>query len=401
MTLLLVFAVTLLAAVLVSELAERSILSASVLFLIAGFLTGRGFFGAAPELNRNLLERLSEIALFSILFTDGLRTRGIRSILDSWHLPGRALLIGMPVTILAIALLARYSLHTSWVPAFLIAAVLSPTDPVFVSGIFRFQGITDHVKRLLNVESGLNDGLALPIVVLLLAQLRGQHENVWPVVLELLIGIVIGVGVPWLGIRLEESRLFKAVGIFQPLNAFSLGLLVLAICYGTGANLFLAAFAAGISVATFSTSVAESFQRFGELLAELFKLAALLIFGAMMAPRLFVALSGWDYLFIALATFLIRPPAVLLSLLGTELGWHERLLAGWFGPKGFASVVYGLLILHAGLTHLAHLVGLAVTASIVVFSSTDILLGRWFEAHHVPKSPPSQTADPGVSQPQH
>ncbi len=75
-----------------------------------------------------------------------------------------------------------------------------------------------------------------------------------------------------------------------------------------------------------------------------------------------------------------------MSLVGTELHWRERLLAGWFGPKGFASVVYGLLILQAGVPHLAHLVGMAVTASIVVFSSTDILVGRWFESHHVAHS---------------
>src|SRR5438067_265362 len=83
------------------------------------------------------------------------------------------------------------------------------------------------------------------------------------------------------GIWQEKSRFFKAVGLFEPLNAFALGLLVLAICYRTGANLFLGAYAAGISVATFSSSVAESFQTFGELIAELLKLSALLVFGAM------------------------------------------------------------------------------------------------------------------------
>jgi sodium/hydrogen antiporter len=386
MTLLLVFAVTLLIAVLVSDVAEKSILSASILFLAAGFLTGRGVFGPAPELGRNLLERLAEIALFSILFTDGIKTGGARSIVESWRLPGRALLVGMPLTILGIAALAHYLLRTQWVPAFLIAAVLSPTDPVFVSAIFRFEGISARVKRLLNFESGLNDGLALPVVWMLLARMREKPENLGIIALDLLLGIAIGVAVPWIGVRLEESRFFKAVGLFQPLNAFALGLLVLAISYRTGANLFLAAYAAGISVGTFSSSVSESFERFGELLAELFKLAALLIFGAMIAPQFFISLSAWDYLFIFLATFAVRPPAVAVSLAGTELTWRERVLAGWFGPKGFASVVYGLLILHAGLTHLAHLVGLAVTASIIVFSSTDILVGRWFEAHHVPES---------------
>jgi sodium/hydrogen antiporter len=294
MTLLLVFAVTLLIAVLVSDIAERSILSASILFLAAGFMTGRGFFGAAPEVGRPLLQQLSEIALFSILFTDGIRTGGIKSIASHWHLPGRALLIGMPLTIAGIALLARYLLHTAWIPALLVGAVLSPTDPVFVSALFRFEAVPKSVKTLLNIESGLNDGLALPIVVLLLARIAGRHEDLWHIAVELLLGILVGLCIPWIGILLEESRFFNAVGLFRPLNAFALGLLVLAICYLTGANLFLGGYAAGISVASFSDSVSESFESFGELLAELFKLAALLIFGALLAPHFFTALWRRD-----------------------------------------------------------------------------------------------------------
>lgn len=391
MTLLLVFAVTLLIAVLVSDIAERSILSAAILFLLAGFLTGRGWLGLTAHISHDLLQRLCEIALFSILFTDGMRTGGVCAITEFWHLPGRALLIGMPLTIAGIAVLAHYSLTSGWIPAFLIAGVLSPTDPVFVSAIFRFEGISDRVKHLLTVESGLNDGVALPIVLVLLSRLNGKGESLPEVAIELLLGIAIGSIIPWLGIRLEQIHFFKAVGLFRPLNAFALGLLVLATCYRTGANLFLAAYAAGISLASFGGDFVQSFHRFGELLAELFKLAAILVFGVMIAPRFFEVLSAGDFVFIFVATFAIRPPAVVLSLIRTELTWHERVLAGWFGPKGFASVVYGLLILQAGLTHLAHLVGLAVTASIVVFSSTDMLVGRWFEKHHVRKSPRSET----------
>jgi len=394
MTLLLIFAATLLIAVLVSDVVERSVLSAAVLFLVAGCLAGNGYLGAPPQLNNQFLQRMSEIALFSILFTDGMHTGGIHAIKKSWHLPGRALLIGMPLTIVGIAVLAHYLLGTDWLSAFLIGSVLSPTDPVFVSAIFRFEEISQPVKQLLNVESGLNDGLALPIVLVLLAKMNGQKGGSLLLTGELLLGIVVGVAVPWLGIRLERSRFFKAVGLFQPLNAFALGLLVMAICYSTQANLFLGAYAAGISLATFGESAVESFRQFGELIAELFKLSALLVFGAMIAPRLFVALPGWQYIFIFLAVFAVRPPAVILSLVGTELTTRERLVAGWFGPKGFASVVYGLLILEAGVTNLAHLVGLAVALSIVVYSSTDILVGRWFEAHHVPES---ETVDPAGS----
>ena len=391
MTLLLVFAVTLVIAVLVSDIAENSILSTAILFLVAGFLTGRGWLGAPPHLHGDLLQRMSEIALFSILFTDGIRTGGVRRIIETWHLPGRALLIGMPLTIAGIALLAHYLLSASWIYSFLVAAVLSPTDPIFVSAIFRFENIPYRVKSLLNVESGLNDGLALPIVVLLLARISPNGSDVRIVTEELLLGILIGIAVPWLSIRLEQTRFFKAAGLYEALNAFSIGLLVMAICYSTGANLFLGAYAAGITIASMGGSAARSFGKFGELIAELLKLSALLIFGAVIAPNFFAALSAPDYAFIFLAVFAVRTPAILLSLAGTELSFQEKLLAGWFGPKGFASVVYGILILQAGITYLAHLVGLAVAASIFVYSSTDILIGRRFEAHQ--ESPASDSEE--------
>ena len=228
--------------------------------------------------------------------------------------------------------------------------------------------------------------MALPVVLLLLTQLTAKREHLSGVVLELLAGVAIGIVVPWLGIRLEASRFFKAVGLFQPLSAFAIGLLVLAICYRFSANLFLGTCAAGISISTFSSAVADSFERFGELIAELLKLAALLVFGAMISPNLFRDMSVWDYVFTVLATFAVRPPSVILSLAGTRLTWHEKFIAGWFGPKGFASVVYGLLILQGGQVHLAHVVGLAVVTSVLVFSSTDILIGQWFEQHGMPKS---------------
>ena len=379
MTLFLVFAITLLIAVLVSGLAQRSILSSAILFLVAGFLLGDGVFGTAPRLSESLLERLAEVALYSILFTDGIRSSGLRSVLQSWRLPARALAFGMPLTVAGIAVLARFLLSVSWAEAFLMGAVLSPTDPVFVSAIFRFKGVPGRVKRLLNVESGLNDGLALPLVLLSIAGVTNGGDDMPLIVEELLAGIAIGIFIPWLGIRLEASRFFKAAGLYEPLNAFAIGLLVMAICYVTGANLFFGAYAAGLSVATFSASVAESFRHFGELVAELLKLLALVVFGGMVAVNFFALLPGREYLFILIATFAVRPVVMAISLSGSALQWRERLVAGWFGPKGFASVVYGLLILQAGLSRLAHLVGLAVAASIVIFSSTDILVGRWFQ----------------------
>ena len=379
MELLLAFAVTLVIAVLVSGLAEQTVLSVAVLFLVSGFLLGIGSFGSIHELDPHLLQRIAELALYSVLFTDGMKTGGIHQVGSFWRLPSRALLIGMPLTIGGIAVLAHYMAGLDWARGFLLGAALSPTDPVFVAAIFRFEAVPDRVKRLLNIESGLNDGLALPPVMLLLAYTGVRGVGLARTIEELALGIAIGFAVPWICIRLEKTRLFRASGLFHPLNAFALGLLVLAACYLTGANLFLAAFGAGISVATFGPSFTESFREFGQLVTELLKLAALLLFGAVIAPRFFTPLPGVQYVFIALAVFAVRPLVIWLSLLGSQLTRQESLLAGWFGPKGFASVIYGLLIYEGGLPHMGHLIGLAVAASIVVYSSSDILIGRWFQ----------------------
>jgi len=393
MTIFLIFAITLVIAVLVSEIAEKSILSASVLFLAAGFMAGRHLFGQLPAFPPDRLRNIAEIALFSILFTDGMRTGGLKSVSQSWRLAGRALFLGMPLTIAGIALLCHWFLHTTWPQAFLVAAVLSPTDPVFVSAVFRFERVPDAVKKVLNIESGLNDGLALPIVLLLLPHVGGKTEYLHSAVLELLLGVAVGFVIPWLVIKLQASRFLNAVGVFEPLNAFAIGLLVLAACYRLNANVFLGAFAAGITVASLSAAVAEAFERFGELVAELLKLLALLLFGAEIAPHFFVALSALDYVFVVLATFAVRPLAVALSMVATRLSSREKWVIGWFGPKGFASVVYGILIFQGGFGHLAHLVGLSVTASIVVFSSTDIFVGRWFTQDQQQELSPSPKSE--------
>ena len=387
MELLFAFAITLVIAVLISGLAEETVLSVAVLFLVSGVLIGTGILGAPPTIDPNLLERIAEIALFSVLFTDGMKTGGLKELRSSWVLPARALLIGMPLTIGGIAVLGHYMAGLDWSMALLIGAALSPTDPVFVSAIFRFDAVPARMKHLLNVESGLNDGLSLTLVVVLMA--HGSTPGALGSLIGMPIGIAIGFLIPWVGIRLEKARFFHASGLFHPLNAFALGLLVLATCYVTNANLFLAGFGAGISVATFGPSFSESFREFGELVTELLKLAALLVFGVVIAPEFFTKLAAMEYGFILLAIFGVRVLAVWLSLLGSELTTKESLLTGWFGPKGFASVVYGLLIYRAGEVHVARLIALGVTASIVVYSSTDILIARWFQRHGEEGKPPS------------
>jgi NhaP-type Na+/H+ or K+/H+ antiporter len=399
MTAVFVFALVLLLAVLISDLADRTILSTAVLFLLAGFVAGEGVLGVVQiDAESTAVSILAELALFSVLFTDGMKV-GLRDLGSAWRLPGRALLLGLPLTLAGTALLARWVVGLPWSEALLIGAVLSPTDPVFASAIVGREEVPARLRQLLNVESGLNDGLALPIVLAMLAVVASEKFSLPVVFGEVTLGIAIGVAVPLAAIALERTRFFSAHATYQPLNGFAIGLLVLSLSSMTHANEFLAAFAAGITVATVAPQVGTSFHHFGELVAEILKLAALLVFGALISPKFLGEVPASGYLFAILAIVAVRPVALSLSLLFSPMGWRERATAAWFGPKGFASVVFGLLILEkakvssfdeARADHLFHLVAICIAGSILAHSSTDVLAARWLSRRRSgAESPPA------------
>lgn len=388
MTLLLIFSVVLLLAVLVSALAHRTILSTAVLFLAAGFLIGDGVLGLVELTPASpLVSTLAELALFAVLFTDGMRV-GWADLRSAWRLPGRALGWGLPLTLLVTALLAHYVAGLAWPEALLVGAILAPTDPVFAAALVGNEKVPPRLRRLLNVESGVNDGLALPFVVVLLAVAAGSDDlHLGALGWELALGIAIGIAAPWVAIRLERTRWFAVSPQYLPLNAVAIGLLVLALGKATHGNLFLAAFAAGITVATVGQAQREAFEQFGELVAEVLKLGALLVFGALISPAFLGDIPWTGWVFAVLALVAARPVALWVSFLRARLGWREQLAAMWFGPKGFASVVYGLLVLAAGIAaadEIFHLVALTIVMSIVAHSSTDVVVARTFDDDPMP-----------------
>jgi NhaP-type Na+/H+ or K+/H+ antiporter len=377
----LTYAVALVLAVLISERARSTVLSVAVLFLAAGIGFGRFLPHAAPH--AGLLELVTDLALFSVLFSDGMRTGGWRQLRSCWRIIGRSLGLGMPLTILILGWAAHALAGFAWRDAFLLASALSPTDPVFVAAIFRNPAAPESIQHALNLESGFNDGLALPLVILFMATASARN-TVFSASEELLLGAGLGIAIPWLVLRLEGSRYFGASGRFQPLNAFAIGLVILVASGLLHANIFWAGFAAGIAVADFGPRAREAFHQFGELIAELLKLAALLIFGLRAAAVLFRPLTWGEIGFIVLALFAARIAAMQLALLGSQVPPHDRIVIGWFGPKGFSSVVYALMIFDLGTPvahHLARLAAVTIALSIVVYSSTDILVVRWWRRH--------------------
>jgi len=331
-----------------------------------------------------VVSRLAELALFAVLFTDGMRLRR-DDLTSAWKLPGRALLLGMPLFFVAATLLARWLLDLPWIEAGLVAAVLSPTDPVLAAAIVGRREIPWRLRHLLNVESGLNDGLALPAVIAFLSVASAGALEPFRLLVEIVLGVAIGVALPWVASWIERRRFFSVAKPYGPLFAFAVGLLVLAVTSLFHANEFLAAFSAGVTMASVHPEMREQFREFGESVAELFKLAALLVFGALISPTFLADTDARIYVFALLMLAVARPLTLVTALVGSGLHWRERAVAAWFGPKGFASVTFGLMVYHSAApdaVRLFHIIALAVVASIVVHSSSDVLVARWLHRHH-------------------
>jgi NhaP-type Na+/H+ or K+/H+ antiporter len=379
MALVLAFGLVLLFSVSLSGLAARTVLSTALMFLVAGALVGQGGFGLVDIPSDGVfVTGLADLALFTVLFTDGQRAN-VRALREGWRLSGRALGLAMPLTMVGIALPAHYLAGLDWTTSFLIGAILSPTDPVFASAIVGRTDVPLRLRRLLNVESGLNDGLALPFVLIFLATATGADTDFATIGLELVLGLVFGVAIAAVVTLAWRLRILTAEPRLQALGPLAIGVIVYATCHLTHANPYLAAFAAGSALATLDRVTAENFEHFGDLLSETTKFAALLVFGALITPDRISHLTWGDWAVALIAILLVRPAAMLLSLMRTTLPSRERWVAAWFGPKGFASVVYVLLALQAGIPsgdHVFDLVAITIALSIVLHSSTDVPVAK-------------------------
>ncbi|WP_405705347.1 cation:proton antiporter [Streptomyces xanthophaeus] len=390
MVLVAVFGVALLVAVLLSGLAARTVLSTSLLFLLGGALVSDGFLGLVHiTADSEIVAVTADLALFAVLFTDGMHV-SFPKLRENWKNPARALGLGMPLAMVGMALVTHYVAGMDWTTSFLVGAVLAPTDPVFASAIVGRKEVPTKLRQLLNVESGINDGLALPVVLVLIAAAgptAGHSEaSIGMIGLELGLGLAFGVLLPLIVAGLLRLRLLGAEPKLQPLLPLATGIILYGLCHLTHANPYLAAFSAGAVLATVSPEPKVAFEALGESMAELAKFAALLVFGALLTPQLFGDLSMGGYVAVLLAIFLIRPASLLLSLLGTRLERREKLVAAWFGPKGFASVVYGLLVLQAGIPQGEQaytLIAVCIAFSIVAHSSTDVPVARLFHVEDI------------------
>ncbi len=391
MLFLLAFAIALLMAVLLSGVAARTVFSTTILFLIAGMFLGSLHIPLVEDLTSSqpFLSQFVTLAMLAVLYPDGMEIN-LKELRRDWELPAKALLLGLPLTILIIAFFAHEFVGLYWYQALLVGAVLSPTDPVVAAAIIQ-PNVPPKLRNLINVESGLNDGLALPIILAILSIFGFRQASLGSWVFEILLGFAIGLVIPWLLARLANLRQNLISDEYAPLFGFGVLLLIVSTGYLVHANVFIAAYAGGIGMATFTKNYSKSFLTIGNPLAELMKLAAILLFGAFVSLDFLRGITVTQVVFAILVLFLARPLAFLITLFRSSLPWRERATAAWFGPRGFASVVYALLIVSYGVDrskNLFALISWVILFSIVLHSTTDQLIAHWIgqepEAEHPP-----------------
>lgn len=337
---------------LISRRLERTLITAPMLFTAAGML-GAEFL---PELGerekfRPVFLHAAEVGLVLLLFTDASRT-GLGLLRSIRNLPARLLSVGMLLTIGLGALAAKCVFpQISWWEAGILAAILAPTDAGLGQVIVNSPRVPVKIRQALNVEAGLNDGLSVPFLLFFIAMSGlGSHEGEASLLrfvgeqlgLGTLVGLGIGLAGGWL-LGLAARRQWMAQG-WQQLGVVTLPALCLLVSVPLGASMFIAAFVAGLAVQAGFKDAAQHSVEFTEEWGQLFNLSVFFLFGVL-AARAWPEF-GWPHAVYALLSLtVLRMAPVALALWGTRLSAATVLFMGWFGPRGLASIVLGLVYL--------------------------------------------------------
>jgi sodium/hydrogen antiporter len=398
-----VFGVLLMLGALVSGLARRSFLSLTAAFVIAGFALGKGGLGILDlDPTSGFVQGLAVVALVLILFRDGLAVEE-EMLQEAWHLPLRKLALAMPLTCVLVALATRLVTDLGWTECFLVGALLSPTDPVLSSAVVNNPRVPRLIRHSLNLESGLNDGLALPAVLALTAAAAADTDFVWWefVLQDVGVGVLTGLLVAFVAARVMPK--VRALG--YEISSHQKSLYALGVgfaAYGIATlppegNGFVAVFVTAVALGIWRPDIGEAFEERSEDVVEVVKLGVFLVFGAIFTfGTLFE--DGWSTVAVALfALLLARPIAVFVALAGTEVDTAGKAFMAWFGPKGVATMTFALFVLGSTVPNgeqVAVIAAVTVFISIIAHGVTDQPGAEWIgrRESRVSDPEPAETA---------
>jgi len=366
-----------------SGLMRGTVLSASVLSVALGIALAATDVVHVDATDQSIVE-LIELALILTLFSDGMFVE--RELLRRhWSPVARSLVIAMPITIGLLGLAAKALFpELSWPEAFLLGAVLAPTDPVVTSTLVTSRLVPSAVRHTLNLESGLNDGLALPFVLffLVFASPTGDAQaEAAKLAGEAVVGLALGLVLGYLGGRLHHR--LPGGGLtprYEGIYAVAFALVAFGLSDVTFGNGLIAAFVCGIAMGATERDVPQGFVEFAENAGTILQVITFFVFGAL------IVATGFDHsippliVFVAFALLIARPAAVLLSFIRTRLPRAQQAFIAWFGPKGVASMLFALFVLKSDVGNgelIFDIAAITVIASIGAHGLTDTLGARW------------------------
>lgn len=351
---IIIFSIVLFAYSLVSHRIESSIVTAPMIFVAIGMLVSPEGFDIIPLGAENeLILVFAEIALVLILFSDAARI-DVSTLKGNRNFPSRLLGIGLPLTIFLGAVMAiLFFTDLSLPEAALIGVILAPTDAGLGQVIVNSPKVPARIRQALNVESGLNDGGAIPFFAFFLVLSTAEEAHIpasqWVIFAfeQIGYGVLVGLIVGLLGAHLVNKAIDKGLmrGRFPWIGFLALAVISYVVAIAIGGSGFIAAFVGGFATTLTGRGVGDSIIEFTSTWGEVFSLVVFFVFG-MLAASLLSGVTATIILYAALSLTLIRILPVAVSLMRTGLKPNSILFIGWFGPRGLASIVLLLITLN-------------------------------------------------------
>jgi NhaP-type Na+/H+ or K+/H+ antiporter len=341
----------------ISGALARHNVTGPLIFTIAGYLLANPDWGLMTvDVETESVHALAEITLVLVLFSDAARMN-VSKLRHDFSLPLRLLGIGLPLTLILGGVTAALIFGDfTWALAGFVGAALAPTDAALSAPIITDEHVPARLRTALNAESGLNDGIATPVVTFMLAvaatqlgvESSGESFSAGSAFGDLGLGIAAGVILGWGGAAAINfaSRRDWLVGGGRRIATLAIVLAAYLVALAIGGNGFIAAFAAGISFGTVldeEVTDVEQAVELPELGGQLLALVVWFLFGATLLPIAFDHLDASVIGFALLSLTLTRMLPVALSMIGSGLDRTGVLFLGWFGPRGLASIVFALL----------------------------------------------------------
>ncbi|WP_130929934.1 cation:proton antiporter [Pseudomonas sp. Sample_20] len=333
---------------------ESRLLNGPLMFMLAGLILGPAFLGILqPRIDSHGLRILAELTLAIVLFSDAANA-DLKVLKAHEGLPLRLLLIGLPLTMLSGWLLGIWLFpQAPLIELALLAILLAPTDAALGKAVVSNPKVAAPVREGLNVESGLNDGICVPVLLMFLALLIEEHtQSPLSLAIELFfeelgIGALIGgtlTFMAWLMQRYSGKHHWQTP-MWSQLTLPGLAVLCFATAQTLGGSGFIAAFVGGLLASYLFAEQKHDLLKASEEFASLLSIITWVVFGALVIPSVWSRFTVDVWLYALLSLTVIRIVPVLVSLAGTGFDFETRLFIGWFGPRGLASIVFAIMIL--------------------------------------------------------